>query len=247
MPLGDLASSLEDQEFIRERWAPRCGDSDYLCLSDLRQALEEYKSAEPTRVLDYGCGGSPYRDLFPRAEYLRADFEGSQLDFEIIPGKPLAADAESVDLVISTQVLEHVLEPELFLSDCSRVLRPGGKLIVTTHGTFREHACPHDYHRWTAEGLRHAFEKAGFEKIVASKLTCGPRALLFLMEIHSQPIHKWSFFGFLIALWRNRVRAKRKMFHEWVDAKFPNCRIVPATLGSADLYIGLLVSGSKPQ
>jgi 2-polyprenyl-3-methyl-5-hydroxy-6-metoxy-1,4-benzoquinol methylase len=86
------------------------------------------------------------------------------------------------DFVLSSQVLEHVLDPAFYLSECFRVLKPGGKLLVTTHGTFWDHACPHDYWRWTAYGLRQAVENAGFGVLATKKITTGIRAALYLLE-----------------------------------------------------------------
>jgi 2-polyprenyl-3-methyl-5-hydroxy-6-metoxy-1,4-benzoquinol methylase len=37
-----------------------------------------------------------------------------------------------VDLVVSSQVVEHLWDQETFVAECARVLRPGGRLVVTT-------------------------------------------------------------------------------------------------------------------
>ena len=56
------------------------------------------------------------------------------------PGVPVAAanlvalplaDA-AVDLVVSSQVVEHLWDQDRFVAECARVLRPGGRLVVTT-------------------------------------------------------------------------------------------------------------------
>jgi SAM-dependent methyltransferase len=39
---------------------------------------------------------------------------------------------ESVDVVANLQVIEHLWEQERFLAECLRVLRPGGRLLITT-------------------------------------------------------------------------------------------------------------------
>jgi hypothetical protein len=66
--------------------------------------------------------------------------------------------------VLSTQVLEHVADPALYLSECLRVLRPRGRLL-STHGIMVYHPDPVDYWRWTCAGLRRAVEDAGFEVV----------------------------------------------------------------------------------
>ena len=67
--------------------------------------------------------------------------------------------------MLSTQVLEHVTDPALYLSECFRVLRPGGRMLLSTHGIFVYHPDPEDFWRWTCEGLRKAVTDAGFDVV----------------------------------------------------------------------------------
>ena len=55
----------------------------------------------------------------------------------------------SFDAVLSTQVLEHVADPGALPAERFRVLRPGGRLLLSTHGIFVYHPDPDDYWRWT--------------------------------------------------------------------------------------------------
>ena len=56
------------------------------------------------------------------------------------PGVPVAAANlvalpvadGAVDLVVSSQVVEHLWDQDAFVAECARVLRPGGRLVVTT-------------------------------------------------------------------------------------------------------------------
>ena len=119
------------------------------------------------RILDYGCADVPYRGFFAaEADYVAADLPGN-------PHATLALNADgsvptegaSFDAVLSTQVLEHVENPGLHLAEAFRVLRPGGSLLLSTHGIFPYHPDPADYWRWTSAGLRRAVETAGFEVV----------------------------------------------------------------------------------
>ena len=131
----------------------------------LRELARELGAPPRARVLDYGCGSMPYRDLFaPDAEYVGADVPGNpDAALELAPDGTLPAEDSSYDVVVSTQVLEHVAEPRLHLAECFRVLRPGGRLLLSTHGVFPYHPDPADYWRWTCAGLRREVEAAGFE------------------------------------------------------------------------------------
>jgi len=64
---------------------------------------------------------------------------------------PLRAD--SVDCVKCTELLEHVEYPEKVIGEISRVLRPGGTLILSIPFIFNIHADPYDYQRFTDQKL----------------------------------------------------------------------------------------------
>src|ERR1700722_12991668 len=81
--MTQLSEILNADEYIRQRVEPRPGDPAYLCLSDLLIALKGLIPTGAARVLDFGCGGSPYRNLFTLCQtYHRADLSGERLDFE---------------------------------------------------------------------------------------------------------------------------------------------------------------------
>jgi SAM-dependent methyltransferase len=132
------------------------------CVADLIGGADLGPAPE---VLDYGADDSPYRRHLPkRARYRAADLAGNpRADVEIRPDGTLPVDDATVDLVLSTQVLEHVDDPTLYLSECTRVLRPGGSLVLTTHGIMYIHRDPQDYWRWTCDGLEKVVREAGLE------------------------------------------------------------------------------------
>ena len=84
-------------------------------------------------VLDVGCGAQPYRPLLgPSARYLGIDTADAKADFGYeIPdtlyfdGDSWPVDSESVNVVLCTETLEHVLEPSKLLAEAHRTLRPG--------------------------------------------------------------------------------------------------------------------------
>ncbi len=123
------------------------------------------------RVLDAGAGEAPYRLLFRGARYVglddgrgdpRWDYTGLNVSGDLL-AMPLAS--ASFDHVICTETLEHLSDPQGFLVEVARVLRPGGHLHLSAPLSFKEHQQPHDYFRYTRYGLALLLERAGFEAV----------------------------------------------------------------------------------
>ncbi|HXQ28666.1 MAG TPA: class I SAM-dependent methyltransferase [Gemmatimonadales bacterium] len=172
-----------DAETVRQRIEPRPSDFAYLHTIDLLRGVRDAVSTARGAWLDFGCGGSPYRPLFTGvSRYLRADLEGEALDLTIRPPEPLDLPDGAMDGVLSTQVLEHVLDVAWYLGECRRVLAPGGRLVLTTHGTWVDHFWPQDFRRWTTNGLRAELETRGFAVERILQLTCDMRAVITLWE-----------------------------------------------------------------
>ncbi|HVT73088.1 MAG TPA: methyltransferase domain-containing protein [Lacunisphaera sp.] len=245
-----VAGIITDDDYVRARRQPRPGDSLYLHLADLRQAMALPAAAKPGCILDYGCGGSPYRDLFPGARYLRADLpDTTGTDYVIQPDGTIKAPDGQFDLVLSTQVLEHIAEPDNYLRECFRVLAPGGQLFLTTHGFYEEHACPNDFHRWTADGLRHDVEAIGFQCQEVHKLTTNGRAVLQLIEQYSGALFasRWHPFGMWLGIIRWLPSRWRAALHRWSDRFHGSYRVVPSTEPGHSFYLALAIRAMKPR
>lgn len=76
---------------------------------------------------------------------------------------PIAAD--SFDVVICAELLEHVFDPHPVLAEAFRVLQPGGRLLVTAPFLYRVHGDPYDFGRYTGQFWQSSLRQAGFSDI----------------------------------------------------------------------------------
>ena len=125
---------------------------------DMAAPLMWIEGKEHGRLLDVGCGNG---QLLVRMRALGWEVAGVEPDaaacqvareacgLEVVTGALAAADLapEQWDVVTANHVLEHVLDPVAMLQDCARLLRPGGKLVVTTPN-IRSLACDHFKSAW---------------------------------------------------------------------------------------------------
>lgn len=102
----------------------------------------------------------------------RVDAIGDAMDY------PLADD--SVDLLVSSSVLEHIPDPELAIREVFRVLKPGGRVYAEVPFMRAFHMAPIDYQRYTWSGLARVFERQGFES-VEQGVSSGPATATALL------------------------------------------------------------------
>jgi len=150
----------------RDRRAPTIFSPSYLHLRALATTLRGavarlLPTGSGALVLDVGCSRKPYWPFFAGRcrRYIGVDLSAG-------PGIPDAiADAACLpvrdgqfDLVLSTQMIAYVDDPTDALREWVRVTRPGGHVLVTTHGLF-----PNMRDRWhfTDLGLHHLAHRAG--------------------------------------------------------------------------------------
>jgi SAM-dependent methyltransferase len=146
----------------------------YYYLRQLRQAIEDviakFVAPSPVKLVlaDYGCGNKPYESLIAPFvdKYIGIDLPANQIaDIHITPEGTIALPEGNLDVVLSTQALEHVVNPLFYLSEARRVLKDDGMLILSTHGYWMFHPDPTDFWRWTSTGLQKIVTDSGFEVI----------------------------------------------------------------------------------
>ena len=124
-----------------------------------RVSLDRFIASHATarRTLDIGAQNGPYAAHFPHRVAL--DIRRG-IGVQIIGDTQALGIADATfDVVLCTEVLEHLPEPQQAVDEMFRVLKPGGQLLLTTRFLFPIHDAPHDYFRYTKYGLRHLLRR----------------------------------------------------------------------------------------
>jgi SAM-dependent methyltransferase len=186
------------REFYEAAWAgvPEGSEPEAFAL---RRAFLLDAVAPGDRVLDLGCGDGAFAAELRRAgahpvavdvaeeAARRARSAHPDLDVRVVePGAALPLEDASVDVVWAGEVLEHALDVAQLLSEVRRVLRPGGRLLITTphHGVllllglalsprrFAAHFDPRSPHvRFlSARSLREVLDDLGFADVAVRRV-----------------------------------------------------------------------------
>jgi len=139
----------------------------FIARKNLFKHIKEIGKEIKGKTLDVGCGTKPYEKFFASSEYVGLEIETTlnkelkKADF-FYDGNTFPFGNSEFDSVVCNQVLEHVFNPDDFLSEINRVLKPGGKLLLTVPFVWDEHEQPYDYARYSSFGLKSLIEKNGF-------------------------------------------------------------------------------------
>jgi len=123
-------------------------------------------------VLDLAGGTSPgYLAVLPRGINLvrtnRVESVGvAQIDFN----QPLPFKDGSFDAVLLFNALYIAEDPSSLLQEISRILKSGGVLHLSSPFIANEMPEPHDYVRFTAEGLERLCRRAGFTEVSINRV-----------------------------------------------------------------------------
>jgi len=178
-------------------------DYDYLILKSLRNSIQKHAVFIEGDLIDYGCGTMPYRPLFINAtKYTGADVvQAVSENYIMINGDKLPVPDETVNGVVSFQVLEHIPSPSSYLQECYRILKPDGQILITTHGNWPYHpgVNNNDYWRWTLEGLKLLLEEQGFHVIALEPVCDGwPSLLQQILVMHDESRYQRNYFSSLL-------------------------------------------------
>jgi SAM-dependent methyltransferase len=210
---------------------PHLQDPHYIARSTIVAALAKLAPGVKGRMLDIGSGHSRgYEGLFKpyASEYLCVDYQYAETVDVCADCYEIPLADGSIEVILSTQVLEHLQMPDQMLKEAYRLLRPGGQLILTVPMVWGLHEEPVDFYRYTEYGLRYLLEQAGFEEIQIQPLE-GLFAVLVQMlldEYYSSWLKIFPWFAGKIIGGLNQIAFR-------LDRRFPSRRLCLTYLATA--------------
>lgn len=133
------------------------------------------------KILEVGSSTTSQREMFPGIEYTTLDKDPDCRPDVVADAHSLPFPDNSFDGVICLRVLRYFHSPHLFISEVYRVLKPGGKFVVSA-------PCVHpymgacDYYRFTEEGLRFLLREFRIDEVTSTG------GLLFALGYFFKPL-----------------------------------------------------------
>lgn len=148
----------------------------YFIRNQLWRKIQKHSLSLYGDMLDFGCGAKPYKELFLHCKsYVGVDYEGAghnhnneEIDF-FYDGKSLPFADKKFDCVFASEVFEHLFNLSEILQELNRVMKNGGKLLITCPFVWPEHEKPFDYARYTLFALTDILELNGFRVLKTDK------------------------------------------------------------------------------
>jgi SAM-dependent methyltransferase len=163
----------------------------YFARKDLAKHIAELGGCITGRTLDIGCGCKHYEQLCASNEYIGIEIDteenrkSKKADY-FYDGIKLPFEDGSFDSVLTSQVFEHVFNPDGFLHESCRVLKPGGLMLITAPFVWDEHEQPYDYARYSSFGMRALLESHGYEIVEFRKSVEDIRVVFQLLNCYIQ-------------------------------------------------------------
>lgn len=177
---------------ISKNFNPSISKPHYLIRNRLLKSIKALAPQLKGKLMDFGCGQKPYKNLFSVEEYIGVDFEnpGHPHVNEAIDvfynGKNIPFSNEHFDSIFCSEVFEHIFNLPEVIKELNRVLKIGGSMLITCPFIFGEHEQPNDFARYTSFAIKHLLSANGFEVMEQIKTGNSLEAIsqLRLMYLH---------------------------------------------------------------
>lgn len=157
-----------NRHFFRPVWYSIIVNPYFIVRRGLLKKINNFanKDFSNKNILDVGCGIKPYEELFNASSYTGIDINnGGHINRDKLPDKfyngvEIPFPDNYFDVVICTEVLEHIAEPGKLLNEIRRVLKVGGEIYLSVPFVWNEHEVPFDFQRFSRYGLQRLFAKS---------------------------------------------------------------------------------------
>ena len=212
----------------------------YFARKGLAKHISELAPHIVGRTLDVGCGSKPYLHLYRSSEYVGLEIDTPQnrvsknADY-FYDGTEFPFGDVSFDSIVANEVFEHVFNPDQFLNEVARVLKPGGMILMTMPFIWDEHEQPWDFARYSSFGIKSLLEKHGFEIVEQRKSTDDIRVIFQMLNayIYKKTSTQSTWLNLLITL---IIMAPINVIGELLSFVTPS---------NADLYLDNIVLAKK--
>jgi SAM-dependent methyltransferase len=159
-----LRQLYADKVFTPRSWTDSA-DHAFIAIHLIERSIALLAPRLSGELIDVGCGRQPYRSYFAHvSRIITCDHDATRAAVDLAcPAHAIPVPSESLGAVLCTEVLEHVPDPLAVWREFYRILRPGGRVLLTTPMYWPQHEVPHDYYRYPEHGLRYLATTAGFE------------------------------------------------------------------------------------
>lgn len=138
---------------------------------NLKRLCAEHKTEEKTLVVH--SEDVDYRPYFPNAYTVtKRQSVPADLHVDLYYRALSNIESESYSVILCTGLLEHIPDPQRLIDELRRILRPGGKLIISASGVFSIHEGPNDFYHFTPFSFKLLF--AQWDRIEVLRGSCGP-------------------------------------------------------------------------
>jgi ubiquinone/menaquinone biosynthesis C-methylase UbiE len=192
-------------------------------------------------ILDVGAGTCPYKQYFSHCNYKTHDFkkyhgvmlgnttEYGKIDYESDINNIPVPD-ESFDVILCTEVLEHVPEPIRALEEMVRIVKPGGRIFLTAPLGSGLHQLPYHYYGgYTPEWYKHFAEK---HKLTVNEIVPNGGYFRLLAQESARVSWTWDQHKHLHG---DKAQLIYQLFSEWIPRYLfyleDNCFIDQFTVG----------------
>ena len=159
-------NSKEGKKFLVD--ARRINASSLYITLEAFRVLNQHKSYLKGHLIDLGCGTVPYYEWYKDrvdditcVDWYSSLHESKHIDVFADLNQTLPIEDGTADSILSTSVLEHIREPQVFFKEIKRVLAKDGYLVLSVPFQYHIHEAPFDYYRYTSHGLEHLAKEAG--------------------------------------------------------------------------------------